>query len=126
MSSRRPAVVAAALIDVAVVIIFVTIGRQEHDGGSAIEGIVNTAAPFLFGLIAGWCAARAWRNPLGVRTGVAIWVATIIVGMFTRKVVFGDGIAFAFIVVATLFLGAGLVGWRALASKRYGNPDLMG
>jgi peptidoglycan/LPS O-acetylase OafA/YrhL len=111
-------VVGAVVVDVAIVAAFVLIGRQEHDEGTAASGFVTTAAPFLFGLAAGWLGARAWRRPLAVLTGVAIWAATVLVGMFTRRVVFDDGIAFAFIVVTTLFLGVGLVGWRAVASRR--------
>ncbi|HUF97335.1 MAG TPA: DUF3054 domain-containing protein [Ilumatobacter sp.] len=117
---RRTAVALAIVLDVAVVVIFVAIGRREHEEGAAASDFVTTAAPFLFGLLAGWIASRAWRSPLHFGAGVAIWAATIIVGMFTRKVVFDDGIAFAFIVVATLFLGVGLTGWRALANKRDG------
>jgi hypothetical protein len=122
MPSRRSndfvRVVGAIVVDVVIVGAFVLIGRREHDEGTAASGFVTTAAPFLFGLAAGWLGARAWRRPFAVLTGVGIWAATILVGMFTRRVVFHDGIAFAFIVVATLFLGVGLVGWRAVASRR--------
>ena len=127
MPSRRSnnvvsPVVVAVVVDVAIVGAFVLIGRREHEEGAAASDIVTTAAPFLFGLAAGWLGARAWRRPRAVPTGVAVWAATIFVGMFTRRVVFEDGIAFAFIVVATLFLGVGLVGWRVIASKRDGTP----
>lgn len=122
MPSRRSNVVSpvvvAVVVDVAIVGAFVLIGRREHEEGSVASDIVATAAPFLFGLAAGWLGARAWRRPHAVPTGVAVWAATILVGMFTRKVVFEDGIAFAFIMVATLFLGVGLVGWRVIVSKR--------
>lgn len=117
-------VVVAVGVDVAVVGAFVLIGRREHEEGTAASDIFATAAPFLFGLAAGWLGARAWRRPLAVPTGVAVWAATILVGLFTRRIVFDDGIAFAFIVVATLFLGAGLVGWRAIASKRYAHTAI--
>ncbi len=124
MPSRRSTVVIAVAVDIAIVVVFVMIGRREHEEGAAANDIVTTAAPFLFGLVAGWLGAKAWRRPLALSTGVAIWAATIVVGMFTRKVVFDDGIAFAFIVVATLFLGVGLIGWRAIASKRYGESSV--
>jgi len=118
MLSRRSAILISLVVDVAIVLAFVSIGRREHEEGAAPSDFVSTAAPFLFGLVAGWAGAKAWRRPFALPTGVAIWAATIVVGMFTRKVVFEDGIAFAFIVVATLFLGAGLMGWRAVAGKR--------
>ncbi len=57
---------------------------------------------------------RAWRRPLAVApTGLVIWVVTVIVGMLLRLVA-GQGVQFAFVVVATIVLGAFLVGWRVL------------
>jgi Protein of unknown function (DUF3054) len=41
----------------------------------------------------------------------------VAVGMVLR-VVSGQGTAFAFVVVALCFLGAGMVGWRLLARLR--------
>lgn len=105
----------ALVLDAAAVLVFVALGRREHDEGGALRQIVTTALPFWFGLLAGWVAAKVWREPLAVRTGVLIWPAVIVVGMLTRRWVFGDGTAVAFVIVATLFLGACLVGWRALA-----------
>ena len=62
----------------------------------------------------GWAIVRAWRRPLAVwPTGVVIWVVTVVVGMLLRLVA-GQGVQFAFVVVATLVLGAFLVGWRVL------------
>lgn len=105
----------ALVLDVAVVFVFVAIGRREHDEGSALRGIVTIAIPFWFGLLAGWVAAKVWREPWAIRTGLLIWPAVVVVGMLTRRWVFGDGTAIAFVIVATCFLGLFLVGWRALA-----------
>jgi len=63
----------------------------------------------------GWLVARAWRRPLALwPTAVAVWAATWAVGMLLRLAT-GQGIAPSFQVVAAVFLGLGLVGWRALA-----------
>ncbi|MEK7426272.1 MAG: DUF3054 domain-containing protein [Actinomycetota bacterium] len=114
MSSRH--VVRAALFDIAAIVIFVAIGRRSHDepGNVAVDaGVV--AAPFLIGLAVAWLVVRAWRQPLGLRTGVAIWPITIAVGMVMRRFVFDRGTAASFIVVATIATGVLLVGWRLAA-----------
>jgi hypothetical protein len=38
---------------------------------------------------------------------------TILVGMIVRNAVFDRGTAVSFVIVATVFLGACIVGWRA-------------
>lgn len=106
----------AAALDVASILVFVAIGRREHDEGSAIGGIIATAAPFLIGLGVAWIAVRAWRRRAdSILLGIVIWPTTVLVGMVVRNLVFGDGTAPSFVVVATLFTGMCLVGWRAVA-----------
>lgn len=112
--SRSGAVVAAALIDAASVFAFAVAGRASHDS-DVWAGLFTTAWPFLTALIVGWLVARCWRAPFAlVRTGVAVWLVTVVGGMLLRAAS-GQGTAFAFIVVATLVLGALLVGWRGIA-----------
>jgi hypothetical protein len=96
---------------------FVAIGRRSHDEGSAVGQVVGIAAPFLLGLAAGWAVARAWRRPLDVSTGAIVWAVTIVVGMVLRRAVFDRGTAPSFVIVAALFAGALLVGWRLLAGR---------
>jgi hypothetical protein len=107
----------AAALDTAVVILFVAIGRRNHDEGSAIGEVIRIAAPFLIGLGAGWVVARAWRKPFELTTGVAIWVVTIGLGMVLRRTLFDRGTAWSFIVVATVFTGVLLLGWRLVAPR---------
>ncbi|HEY3684254.1 MAG TPA: DUF3054 domain-containing protein [Streptosporangiaceae bacterium] len=107
---------AAGLADVVVVLVFVAIGRASHQEGDALLGIAATAWPFLAGLVVGWVVVRAWRAPYAVvPAGVAAWVAAVVVGMLLR-VVSGQGTAVAFVIVATVFLGVFLLGWRAVAA----------
>ena len=106
-----------AIADVAVIIVFVAIGREEHNSGSSVVGLLETAAPFLIALAIGWLATRAWQNPTGIGRGLGIWLVTILAGMNLRHYVFDDGTATAFIVVASAFTLAGLVGWRAVVSR---------
>ena len=104
----------AAVLDVCLVVIFVVIGRASHVKGESFAGIASTSWPFLCGLAVGWAASRAWRRPLApYPAGVAAWLGTVALGMILR-VVSGQGTAVAFIIVALVFLGLFLVGWRVL------------
>lgn len=113
MTSTQRRVLAAAL-DVASILVFVAIGRRNHDEGGAVAEVVETAAPFLIGLTVAWLLTRAWRRPTKVLTGVLIWPITVLTGMIARNLVFDDGTATSFVIVTTVFLGACLVGWRAV------------
>ncbi len=108
----------SAVADAASIVIFVAIGRKNHDEGQAASGIFRVAAPFLLALLVGWVIARAWKEPLSQRSGVLISLTTIVLGMVLRKLVFDNGTATAFIIVATVFLGTLLNGWRLLARTR--------
>ncbi len=115
MSLHRRRPVVAAALDVASVVVFVAIGRRSHDEGNAVTGIIETAAPFLIGLTAAWLIVRAWRWPMAIPTGVAAWPITVLIGMLCRSLIFGDGTAASFVLVATVFLGVCFVGWRIAA-----------
>jgi hypothetical protein len=105
----------ALAADVCCVIVFVAIGRASHGEADAVAGLARTIWPFLTGLAAGWLITRAWRRPLPlVPTGIGIWLSTVAAGMVLR-VVSGQGIAFTFVIVALVFLGLTLLGWRAAA-----------
>lgn len=100
-------------IDVFSVTLFVAVGRREHERDSAIAGLVDTAAPFLLALALAWLVLRAWSRPVDWRTGIGVWAITLVAGMLLRNIVFGDGTATSFVVVATAFLALFLIGWRA-------------
>ena len=106
---------AAVALDVGCVLIFVIIGRASHTKGESVAGIASTAWPFLAALGVGWLAARGWRRPFAIRPeGLVIWLCTVALGMILR-VIAGQGTAVAFIVVALVFLGLFLLGWRLVA-----------
>ena len=114
---RRTIAIAAGL-DVLVVLVFVVIGRRNHQQGNALDATVETALPFLLGIAVAWAATRAWRRPTSMLTAIAIWPVTVLVGMLLRRWLFDGGTAASFVVVATLFLGACFVGWRAVYRLR--------
>ncbi|MGB8861784.1 MAG: DUF3054 domain-containing protein [Ilumatobacteraceae bacterium] len=118
-SPGRRSVAVAAAIDLVSVVAFVAIGRKSHaESGSAITGTAKVAAPFLIALVVGWVAARAWKSPMAVGSGVVIWLCTVVVGMLLRRFAFDRGTALPFIIVASLFTLLFLVGWRLLAEWR--------
>lgn len=101
-------------LDVVAVLAFVAIGRDTHQRGNTLGGLVATATPFLIGVAAGWMVTRAWDNPAALRTGFGIAMTTVAVGMVLRRLVFDDGIAVTFVAVATAFLTLFIAGWRLL------------
>ncbi len=108
-------IVLAAVLDTALVLAFVAIGRQSHDEGSAVVGFLTTAWPFLAGAAAGWLIARAWRAPLRLApTGVVVWASAVVLGMLLR-IVSAQGVQLSFVIVTAVVLAVFLVGWRAVA-----------
>ena len=112
--SRAPSAVG---LDVFVVVTFAAIGRRNHEETPGIAGLFDTAGPFLIGLALAWLLARAWVRPFSARTGIIVWAATVALGMLARRFLFDDGTATSFVIVAAVFLGAFLNGWR-LAARR--------
>lgn len=118
-SSRAARAAAALAADAVLVVAFAAIGRASHESGAPGDGglgLLTTAWPFLAALVLGWLLGLAWRAPLApLRTGVPVWVVTVVVGMLLRAIS-GQGTALPFVVVATLTLLATLVGWRLVAA----------
>ncbi|MGA0879169.1 MAG: DUF3054 domain-containing protein [Ilumatobacteraceae bacterium] len=108
----------SAVADVLTVVVFVAIGRRNHDEDASANGVLEVAAPFLVALVLVWLVlslSLRRRSPVDPVWGLGVWVGTVTLGMVLRKVAFEDGTATAFVIVATIFLGAGLNGWRAIA-----------
>jgi hypothetical protein len=101
------------VVDVVLLLVFAGLGRNAHslDPG----GLLETAWPFLVGLLLGWAAWRVHREPLVVwPRGVALWLTTVVVGMGLRLLT-GEGAAPAFVLVALGVLAVFLLVPRALA-----------
>jgi hypothetical protein len=111
------AVITTAIVDVLAVVVFVAIGRRNHDEGTAISGVLSVAAPFLIALIASWVGLRTWNEPYTRRSWAATWAITVFVGLLLRRLVFDRGIATPFIIVATITLGVLLAVGRLLSQK---------
>jgi hypothetical protein len=115
MNDTRRTVQLAAVIDVVAILAFVMLGRKSHhEDGSFVAATLKVAAPFLIALVVGWVVARAWTAPTSFRTGITIWLVTIVGGMLLRRFAFSKGTATPFIIVASTFTLIFLVGWRML------------
>ena len=106
----------APLLDLLAVLVFALVGRRSHAHGITRGGVLETAAPFLCGTAAGWLLASLTldASPRTWQFGTIVVVATVVVGMLLRRLA-ATGTAPSFIIVATLFLTATLIGWRLLA-----------
>ena len=121
MSAGSRSVVGALTADAAAVLLFAAAGRSSHAEALTPAGVLTTAWPFLAGGAVGWLAVRARRHqwptthegPI-VRTaleGSVVALSAVAGGMLLRRAT-GAGTDAAFVVVATLVLGALVVGWR--------------
>jgi MFS family permease len=109
---------ALALVDVLAVLVFAAIGRRAHDENAqgaayALGQIVGIATPFLLGAVIGAVMARSWRDPLSWRSGIAVWLGAVIVGLALRAVLF-DRLPLSFVIVATVSLAVLVLGWRGV------------
>src|SRR5450830_434864 len=115
LSTKRAAVLAAAA-DAVLILLFAAIGRDAHQRGEIITGVLATAWPFLAGAAVAWLALRVWRKPLDLwPAGVAVWLGTVAVGMLLRAVT-GQVVVLPFVIVALISVAVFLLGWRLLAA----------
>ncbi|MCS3491847.1 hypothetical protein M2368_000819 [Arthrobacter sp. JUb119] len=110
-------------VDIVLIVLFALLGRREHEHGLSIGGILMTALPFLVAYVVVTLLSKPWTtiNKL-FPVGVLVWVVTVAAGLALR-VAMDSTAALPFIIVATLVLGAFLMGRRLVTSmvaKRLG------
>lgn len=111
----------AAVIDVVLIVLFAVIGRSSHGESNTLFALWTTAYPFLAGWAIAYVTSGAWSRPLRFwPTGIVAWILTVFVGMAIRVAtgqgdVDGNPLPISFVIVATIVLGAFLLGWRAIA-----------
>lgn len=106
----------AAVADAALILLFAAIGRDAHQRGDVIAGVLLTAWPFLAGAALAWMGLRVWRAPLRVwPAGVSVWIGAVALGMVLRAVT-GQTVVLPFIIVALLSLGVFLLGYRLIVA----------
>jgi Protein of unknown function (DUF3054) len=102
----------AIAVDVICILVFAIVGRSSHQEATDLLGVAHTAWPFLAGCLLGTLIGRTWRHPYSVRSGVAVWLGTVVGGISLRLVT-GAGVQLSFIIIASCVLALLLIGWRA-------------
>ncbi len=105
----------ALAADVICILVFAIVGRGSHAESTDLAGVLHTAWPFLAGYAVALVVARAWRQPVARSSALVLWASTVIGGMILR-VLTGEGVQVAFVIVTAVVLGVLLLGWRGLWS----------
>jgi len=108
----------AALADLAVLVVFVVVGRRSHHEDAGVAGFLRVWWPFAVALVVAWTVTGLWRAPLAWSRVVAAWLLTVGLGMALRIVVEDRELKVAFTIVTLVFVGAGMLGWRAVVQWR--------
>jgi hypothetical protein len=104
--------------DVAVLVVFVLVGRRSHHEDAGLAGFFRVWWPFAVALVVAWLVTGLWRTPLAWPRAVAAWLVTVGLGMALRIAVQDRELKVAFTIVTLLFVGAGTLGWRAVVRWR--------
>ena len=103
--------------DLLVLVVFVLVGRRSHDEGSGLAGFLRVVWPFAVALVVATLVSGTWRAPLEWRRAIVAWIVTVALGMVLRLAVQGRDFKPTFVIVTTVFVGAGMLGWRAVARR---------
>src|SRR5688572_26955501 len=102
----------AIAVDVICILVFAIVGRSSHQEATDLLGVAHTAWPFLAGCLVGTLIGRTWRHPYSLKSGAAVWLGTVVIGM-TLRLLTGAGVSLSFVIVASCVLALFLIGWRA-------------
>jgi FlaA1/EpsC-like NDP-sugar epimerase len=113
------AAIRALGFDLLCVLAMAIIGTNNHETDSGISGILFVAAPFLIATTLSRVLIRATKkDETTIVDGVTVVLFTVAIGMILRRFAFDRGTATAFVIVATVFLGTTMLGWRGLLARR--------
>lgn len=107
----------APLIDAAIIVAFVVLGRRRHGIDEGAQWFLTVLWPLFVGWFGVALLARLYTRDSGIWGALAItWLAglavmSILRGTFTDRPYVG-----IFTVIAVVFIGALAFGWRAVAS----------
>jgi hypothetical protein len=68
-------------------------------------------------LVVATIVSGTWRAPLEWRRAIVSWLLTVVLGMTVRIAVQGREFKPTFVIVTTVFVGAGMLGWRAVVRR---------
>ncbi len=108
----------AFAFDALCILLMVVIGTRNHKTDTGISGILFVAAPFWIAMSLTHLAPLLQRKNRKDPNPYMVWGYTVVMGMLLRNMVFNRGTAAAFVIVATVFLGITMFGWRAVVARR--------
>lgn len=122
-SPATPAPTSSALapaLDLLALLIFALLARLAHDDGSGFSVLrwLDTAWPFMLGAAIVWgilLATGARATGRALRTGVFVWLGSLVVGLGIWAIRNAAIPHWSFILVATLMSALLLFGWRGIA-----------
>ncbi|MBE1513565.1 DUF3054 domain-containing protein [Nesterenkonia halotolerans] len=117
-SARRVLPWMLLALDGLLVIGFAAMGNRNHATGLALTDVLQTAAPFLLGLLISSLAVRFWRRPSRLwPDALVVILGTVALGMVLRVLSGTGGAQWSFVLVATLVLGVLLLARRIISSR---------
>lgn len=112
----------AAAADIASILAFALLARIAHNSPElplSFVGWLDTAWPFVTGIILGWILdlAKKWEPSHVAPGGVAVWLVTVITGLGIWGIRHSAFPHWSFIIVASSMSALFLLGWRAIAKR---------
>lgn len=105
------------VVDSLVAVVFALLGRLVHGGSLAPQAVAVTAWPFLVGTLLGSTVAWVFLRQSWVRSGVVVWLSTLVVGMLLRVTVSGSTARLPFVIAAAVGLALFFLGWRFAVAR---------
>jgi hypothetical protein len=107
------------VLDVVVLVVFVALGKRSHGEQGGIGWYGHVLWPFLAGLagaaLVTRCYGAAPTDRERRRRLVAAWLVTVAVALVLRTLFEDKTLISTFVIVATVFIGLGMLGWRSVA-----------
>ncbi len=107
-----------ALLDLAIVMSFVLIGRDTHNESLGVSEVLRTGAPFVLALGGAWLTPLVHRTPWRIGAGLVAGLITTALGIYFRTVVFGEGSSGLFPLVTAAYLTGLMLVPRLIAAAR--------
>ena len=104
---------AAPAFDLLGLVVFVALGRREHDVDNGITGFATTLWPFAIAWFGVALATGLYRAPGGWRRAVLTWVIAVPIAISLRITFTDHDFVASFSIVALCVVGVLELGWRA-------------
>lgn len=115
--ASRSTVAWLLVIDSVMIILFAILGIASHDGDLDLLSIGRVALPFLLPYLVLAILIKPTRLIHNIfPTGVALWLATVVMGPVFRALFFGDTSALPFVLVTAGVLAVFLLGRRSIST----------